>query len=85
MPRPFDSGSQCGDWDEQNCYGCERFNLAAYDRGDYANVSRCEINDAIQEAYLGDGQVSDDIARRMGWQDTDPPRYTWDCSEREAR
>ncbi len=71
MPRPFDTGSQYGDWDQRNCEECWK-------------VKRCAIVRATSGAYLGDGQVSDDIARRMGW--TGPgDRYTWDCPERESR
>jgi hypothetical protein len=78
MPRPFDNGEQCGDWDERNCYRCKRVDFDAL-------RSDCEIFNATQVAYFGDGQVSDDIARRMGWQDTNPQRYTWACPEKVKR
>jgi hypothetical protein len=84
VPRPFDTGSQCGDWFEVNCYGCKKIDLAAWDNGDWGKVSSCEIDAELQDAFQERGEVSDDIARRMGWQDTDPPRYTWRCPEREA-
>ncbi len=71
MPRPFDTGSQYGDWDYHNCQRCWK-------------VRRCSIVQAIGGAYLGDGQVSDEMARRMGWAGAGE-RYTWDCPEREER
>lgn len=69
MPRPFDTGSQYGDWDYHNCERCWK-------------VKRCAIQRAISSAYLGDGQVSDVIAQRMGFVGAGL-HYTWDCPERQ--
>ena len=69
MPRPFDTGSQYGDWYYHNCRRAWK-------------EKRCAIACSIALAYLGDGQVSDRIAERMGFAGAGM-RYTWDCPSRQ--
>lgn len=72
--RPFDSGSQFTDWIGCNCMRCAKYN--------FANPQNCEIDYALGLGYLGDGLVTDEIARRMGYTDN-KGRYVWMCGEVE--
>ncbi|KPL74959.1 hypothetical protein AC812_10615 [Bellilinea caldifistulae] len=72
--KTFDTGTQFADWRHRNC---ERCALRWRD-----NRYFCLIERALDEAYIGDGYVDDDIAARMGYSDTE---YTWDCPERITR
>ncbi len=79
---PFDSGSQFGDWSNSNCCRCTK----AYEANDDKYV--CEIEQALFDAMFYDGDVSEDIAERMGYLDNSPLRqqgfsYVWPCKEWE--
>jgi hypothetical protein len=76
---PFSCGSQMGDWETKNCANCH---LQGYYRDEQRNdwAWRCDIQKAIGESYIGDGTVSEDIARRMGAIDNET-RYGWRCNE----
>jgi hypothetical protein len=76
--RPFDSGSQYADWQARNCERCRKWNP------EEADPARCDLDYALGSAYLGDGQVDVEIARRIGRRPGEA-RYTWDCPERELR
>lgn len=48
-----------GAWRARNCHHCAKFNTERYD-------GACEIDGAIVAAYIGNGRVTEEIARRMG-------------------
>jgi hypothetical protein len=74
--RPFANGSQFADWTGCNCDRCTKgAHLLGPD-----DWPTCEIELALGEAYLGDGKVTADIARRMG-QTEHEGRYVWPCGE----
>jgi hypothetical protein len=73
--RPFSCGSQHADWESSNCDRCTK---RIPDDADYTGF-RCDIQKAIGEAFMTDGTVSKDIARRMGY--TDHLAYNWPCTE----
>jgi hypothetical protein len=72
--RPFYCGTQGADWRESNCGNCHR-------------SADCEILTALDDAYCGTGEVSEEIARRMGYLLADGStkllRYGWRCTELE--
>jgi hypothetical protein len=76
--RPFDCGAQFCDWCLSNCNSCTLY--------DYDNP-KCEIDRAIGIAFIVSGEVSDEIARRMGInpdsEEVGP--YIWRCPERVPR
>ena len=77
--RPFSSGTQCADWVDRNCIQCAK----GCKEGESPT---CPIDVALNDSFWGDGQVSEDIARRMGFLDHNPPArehfsYTWPCPE----
>jgi hypothetical protein len=73
-PRPFHCGSQAVDWEQSNCARCTK----AYD--ERTSTWPCDLERAIDEAGFGDGTVSPDVARRMGY-DGSPTAYVWPCTE----
>ncbi len=70
--RLFANGSQDADWQRVNCERCTK----------WGEDPICDLDEALLVACWNDGTVSAEIARRVGWTDTDPPRYVWPCSER---
>lgn len=76
--RPFHCGSQAADWTCSNCDRCKKQSPrdAAFDE------MTCEIERAIGEAYMSDGTVSQEMAKRMGY-DGSPTSYLWQCGEWE--
>ena len=73
---PFSNGSQFSDWQSANCERCKKFTPSV------ENPPKCELDYEIGMAYLGDGRVTLDIARRMGYLDH-PESYNWKCGEVE--
>lgn len=72
----FSCGTQFADWQEANCFRCTKY--------DYENPgARCDLDMALLEAQVGDGTVSAEIARRLGYEEGSPPRYCWQCGEVE--
>lgn len=71
--RPFANGSQFGDWEESNCARCTKYS---------DDAKKCPIHYAIMLAFFGDGEITEDIARRMGYFDH-PGSYVWMCNEVE--
>ena len=72
MVRPFYCGSQYGDWTARNCDKCVKYN--------YENPKKsCTIDYALGTAYMTTGEVSDEIAKRMGFTGES---YSWQCPER---
>lgn len=69
--RPFSSGGQFSNWSSSNCDRC-------INGGDRQLLPTCEIELAIGEAYLGDGTVSVEVARQVGYFDN-KGYYVWPC------
>lgn len=79
--RPFHCGTQSADWADANCARCAR----GWTEG--AAEIKCDIEEALFEAYWDYGEVSDEIAERMGYTENNPPKtggfaYVWPCPER---
>ena len=73
--RPFHCGTQFGDWTSANCDRCKK-----NAEPDKPESWVCDIQVALLEAYIGDGEISDEIADRMGRHEG---RYCWPCKEVE--
>ncbi len=79
---PFDNGSHFLDWNNWNCCRCTK-------GGDDGMGVGCEISDALTLACCMKGEVSPDIAARMGYTEAhaafhagkEPPPYNWRCGE----
>lgn len=69
--RPFHCSSQFADWIDKNCEHCKK-------------QERCDIYDALYESYVGDGTVTDEIAKRMNYSAEQPGYYCWPCNEVES-
>ena len=88
--RPFYCGTQFGDWTTRNCDVCAK-GIYAVTGSDYPQWSdvpedrRCAIEYALGEAYICDGAVIPEIARRMGYCDDVRQRVPWRCPEFEAK
>lgn len=78
--RPFHCGSQYVDWTSRNCDRCK----SSWDDGMAVPYGPCEIDNALSAACLEDGQVSDEIGKRMG-AGADPLSYSWECPEKELK
>lgn len=67
--RPFSCGTQFADWVSANCDRC-------------THSKKCDIVNALSEAFWGDGSVSIEIAKRMGCESPET-RFQWKCGEWE--
>lgn len=87
---PFSNGTQFCDWEESNCNRCQKVDISGpYDK------SECPIFNALTLAYVDDGTVDEEIAKRMGYlvpahtgcESSDPlipnGRQNWPCPEVE--
>lgn len=74
--RPFHCGTQHADWESCNCDRCTKNTPAG------EGLPTCEIQQAIFEAFCGDGTVTSDVARRMGYADH-RTAFLWQCGEVE--
>lgn len=79
MNKPFYCGTQYVDWQGRNCDKCRKFRYEGP-----ADPKNCAIDYALGMAFWKDGQVSDEIAKRMGVPD-DVRIYTWDCPEKAPK
>ena len=70
MIRPFSNGTQYSDWEACNCDRCKK-----------ADNDNCDIINVLAEAYVGDGEVTEDIAKKMGITEETKNAYVWPCSE----
>jgi len=75
--KPFDSGTQYVEWVARNCNRCKY----GFTESDWY---QCEIQYALDLAFITDGHVDRYIAEAMGWKDQVPWYYTWDCPLKEA-
>ncbi len=73
MRRPFSNASEFGDWVFSNCERCKK---------KYTDGWRCNIQYALDKAYMSDGKVTNNIAQRMGLLDN-MDKYIWQCPEIE--
>lgn len=71
---PFYCGTQRMDWKCHNCDLCTK----GYD--DKATQWRCDLEKKIDEAYMDDGSVDAETAKRMG-EPEDCRVYNWRCTE----
>ena len=80
--RPFSNGTQFADWTGWNCDLCRK--------GENPDaIPDCDIALALGEGYWGDGTVTPEIARRMGYYEAhaegEYPAYNWRCPEKGAQ
>jgi len=73
MWRPFSSGTEFADWKENNCKQCAK---------GYDSNWHCDIEYALDYAYVTDGHVPDEIADRM---EKEEKEYLWFCPEKEMK
>ncbi len=72
--RPFSNGTEFGEWEEHNCGNCWKSYLNSKNQATY----RCRIDEALGTAYVGTGQVTEKIYKRMGGD-------SGVCTEREEK
>jgi hypothetical protein len=68
----FSNGSQYTDWTSRNCDRCSKYDPEG------EKEFECDIDSALFNAFWDDGKVTEEIAKRMGYQ---PGLYTWACPE----
>ena len=84
MIRPFDSGSHHLDWENYNCCRCTKYPDDMQWTTEESRALICPILMAISEAAIGDGLITKDIAKRMGFPNwTEPLNFMWRCTEFE--
>lgn len=69
----FANGTQFLAWRSRNCTRC----VKQWAENKYS----CEIEKALDAAYINDGLVDRKILERMGFS-MNANKYTWDCPER---
>lgn len=74
--RPFSCGSQAEDWMGANCDRCTK---GASDTQDVC----CPIQIALLDAWFGDGEITDEMAKRCGADVAHLKHYNWPCPEVE--
>ena len=72
--RPFSTGSQYADWSARNCGTCKK---GFKDRPDQ-NPFQCEWERALCIASICDGQITQEVARAIGYLDN-RDCYIWEC------
>lgn len=74
----FSCGTQYADWIFNNCETCKK----GYD---YENDEyRCDIQKELDFAYISDGMIDYEIAKRMGYfKAKKKGLYIWRCPEKE--
>lgn len=75
---PFSCGTQYVDWTASNCERCKKYKYPVEEDTD----PPCEIDRALLMGFWGDGSVSREIARRMGYF-KNKGKFVWQCSEVE--
>jgi hypothetical protein len=76
--RPFGDGTQFADWTECNCNRCTK---GVHRLADDAWPT-CELEAALTTACFDTGEITLDIAKRIGMRDGEE-RYVWPCNEVE--
>ncbi len=75
--RPFSCGSQFADWESLNCDRC----VIGYDNENGA--FRCDLQEAIGLAHIGDGTISATEAKSIGHAEAHKDEgypYGWPCT-----
>jgi len=80
MIRPFSNGSQYSDWTSSNCDRCTKGYHLQPD-GEWPN---CDIESALLNAYFDNGEITTEIAERMGYNSVEQPAQCWKCNEYNA-
>lgn len=76
--KPFWSGSQSADWIAKNCGTCKK----GFDNN--RNRFRCDWEMALCIASIEDGQVTEEVAKAIGYLDQ-KEGYIWECPGWERR
>lgn len=71
---PFSNGTQYMDWEASNCASCSK------SRDEWPLA--CDLQEALGLACIGDGTISEEIARRVGYLDN-RERFGWPCPEHD--
>ena len=77
--RPFSNGSQFADWESCNCDRCTKSKL-----GDDGYAINCPLLNALFEAQMDDGTISEADAKGIGYLDENDQttrRYVWPCNQ----
>lgn len=69
---PFSNGDEFGSWDSANCAKCKKGYVNNGDK--YV----CELDEAVGLAYVGDGKITTEQAKRIGRESGD---RQWRCTE----
>lgn len=72
--QPFPNGSSMGDFYDSNCHSCKKYK--------YEPEDSCPMDVEIGLAYFGDGEISVETARRIGW--SGDGYINAECKEKEA-
>lgn len=70
--RAFSTGSQFSEWSYRNCLTCK------FGFNDKHSKFGCERERALVEAYCGDGQITEQVAKAIGFLDN-KECYVWEC------
>jgi len=76
--RPFNDGAQYADWTGCNCARCNKSVIVHATDAGYS----CRLEEALATAAMSDGQITLDIALRIGMNPAEN-RYVWCCDEVE--
>lgn len=71
--RPFSTGSQYNEWTSRNCGSCKK----AFDQKPVEGF-RCDWEKALCVAFLHNGQVSEEVAKAIGYLDN-KECIIWEC------
>ena len=75
---PFSNGTQYSDWSNANCNRCKKSAQQLPESS--VHDCDCDIEEALLEAYIADGEVEYPIANRMGYF-LNQGKDNWVCPE----
>ena len=78
--RPFSNGFEYEVWQEANCERCVKAQTYDADTGIYGPFT-CDIEEAVALACIGSGEITAEIAARMGWSVVNIAVLGWPCGE----
>lgn len=70
--RAFSTGSQYADWNSRNCDSCKK----GFDKRH--SKFRCDYEFALGVAFCGDGLITEEVARAIGFLDSEGCDI-WEC------
>ena len=73
MHKPFPTSNQYADWSSRNCGSCRK----GFDQNH--GKFRCDYECNLAYAYCGDGQVTEEVAKAIGYLDSEGCDL-WQCS-----